>query len=256
MKRILTALILIPTIAWTVVGAPEWLFILVLGAVGVLAYYEYQGIVAAHDVLPAGPLGYAAGLTVMMVPFAQFPAVLVAMIAMWLGMQAQDLRGALARGGAFILGVYYIFGSWRCAIELRSISPFWLMFALVLAWAGDTAGLYVGRTFGRNKLTPRISPGKTVEGSVGSAFGSLAIAAVFWKWVLPATPLWAVLTLALIGNVAGQIGDLCESALKRGAGMKDSGNMLPGHGGWLDRIDASLFAVPAVLFAGRLLRVL
>jgi phosphatidate cytidylyltransferase len=256
MKRILTSLVLIPAIGWTVIAAPEWAFILVLGAVGVLAFLEYSNLVAAHDVSPPGPLGYAAGLTVMVVPAAQFPAVLSAMLALWLGMQELDLRRALARAGAFLLGVYYIFGSWRCAIELRAVSPFWLLFALVVVWAGDIAALYIGRAWGKRRLSPRVSPAKTWEGTLGSVLGSLAVALGFWKWALPpGTPLWSVVALAVIGNAAGQVGDLAESALKRGANFKDSGTMLPGHGGWLDRIDASLFSVPAVLFAGRLLRI-
>jgi phosphatidate cytidylyltransferase len=120
------------------------------------------------------------------------------------------------------------------------------MFALLLSWAGDTAALYIGKAFGRRKLAPRVSPAKTWEGAAGSLVGGVLAGSVYAHFLLTAAPLSMVLLLASAGNIAGQFGDLCKSAWKRGAGVKDSGTMLPGHGGWLDRIDASLFAVPVV----------
>ena len=122
----------------------------------------------------------------------------------------------------------------------------WLMFALLLSWAGDTAALYIGRAFGRHKLAPRLSPAKSWEGAAGSVAAGVLAGGVYSYYLLPGVPLRWVLALAAAGNVAGQVGDLCESALKRGAGVKDSGTLLPGHGGWLDRIDSSLFSVPVV----------
>ncbi len=140
----------------------------------------------------------------------------------------------------------YIFGAWRCAIGLREINPHWLMIALLVSWAGDTAALYVGRAFGRHKFAPRVSPGKTWEGCLGSVAGGTLAAAIYAHYLIAAAPIAAVLGLAAAANIAGQVGDLCESALKRGAGVKDSGSSLPGHGGWLDRIDSTLFSVPVV----------
>jgi phosphatidate cytidylyltransferase len=152
-----------------------------------------------------------------------------------------------------LLGVVYIFGAWRCALALRLINPHWLMIALLVSWAGDTAALYVGRSIGRHKLAPRVSPSKTWEGSIGSVIGGVLAAGIYAHYLIPSAPLWAVLGVAAAGNIAGQLGDLCESAFKRGAGVKDSGTTLPGHGGWLDRIDSSLFSIPVVY---ALLRVL
>jgi phosphatidate cytidylyltransferase len=117
---------------------------------------------------------------------------------------------------------------------------------LLLSWAGDTAALYIGKAFGRRKLAPRVSPAKTWEGAAGSLAGGVLAGGVYAHFFLTAAPLSMVLLLGVAGNISGQIGDLCKSAWKRGAGVKDSGTMLPGHGGWLDRIDASLFAVPVV----------
>jgi len=120
---------------------------------------------------------------------------------------------------------------------LRLINPHWLMIGLLVSWAGDTAALYVGRAFGRHKLAPRVSPSKTWEGSVGSVAGGVLATAIYAHYLIPTVAPWAVLAVGAAGNIAGQVGDLCESAFKRGAGVKDSGTTLPGHGGWLDRID-------------------
>jgi phosphatidate cytidylyltransferase len=150
----------------------------------------------------------------------------------------------LPAAAAFLLGVVYIFGAWRSAMGLREINPHWLMIALLVSWAGDTAALYVGRACGRHKLAPRVSPQKTWEGFAGSVVGGTAAAWAYAHYLIPSAPWWGVLALGAGANIAGQLGDLCESAFKRGAGVKDSGTTLPGHGGWLDRIDSSLFSVP------------
>src|SRR5580698_8682130 len=169
-----------------------------------------------------------------------------ALAAMMLALRVRELASALPSAAVFLLGVIYIFGAWRCAIGLREINPHWLMIALLVSWAGDTAAFYVGRAFGRHKLAPRVSPGKTWEGFFGSVAGGTLAAGVYAHYLIPSAPMAAVLALAAAANIAGQIGDLCESALKRGAGVKDSGTSLPGHGGWLDRIDSTLFSVPVV----------
>ncbi len=143
-------------------------------------------------------------------------------------------------------GVIYIGGAWVCAFYLRAINPHWLLFAFLLCWAGDTAALYIGKNFGRHKLAPKISPGKTWEGAIASVVGGVLGGWIYAHFLIPAAPLVWVLTIASVGNVAGQIGDLVESAYKRWGGVKDSGTSLPGHGGWLDRIDSSLVSIPMV----------
>jgi phosphatidate cytidylyltransferase len=160
------------------------------------------------------------------------------------------LREAAQIGGnrpvPAIGSLIYIGGAWLCAFELRGVNPHWLLFAFLLCWAGDTAAFYVGKNFGRHKLAPKISPGKTWEGSVGSVLGGVLVGAIYAHYFIPSAALSAVLMIAAIGNIAGQIGDLLESAYKRWGGVKDSGSSLPGHGGWLDRIDSSLLSVPVV----------
>jgi len=246
MKRIVTALVLIPLIVWLVLFAPARAFLVALAAIGLIAFHEFSEIVKENGIPAPGWPGMIAGLAMMLLPQPQIAMVLIAFFAMLLALRLSDLAKSLPAAAAFMLGVVYIFGAWRCAIELRAIDPNWLMFALLLSWAGDTAALYVGKALGRHALAPRVSPSKTWEGAAGSVAGGLIAGLLYAHYRIPSAPAVLVLVLAGVGNIAGQIGDLCESAMKRGAGVKDSGNTLPGHGGWLDRIDSSLFSVPVV----------
>jgi len=124
------------------------------------------------------------------------------------------------RGRRHCSAVVYIFGAWRAALALREMNPHWLMIALLVSWAGDTAALYIGRAFGRHKLAPRVSPSKTWEGAIGSVAGGVLAAAVYAHFLIPSASPWAVFAVAAAGNIAGQVGDLCESAFKRGAGRE------------------------------------
>jgi phosphatidate cytidylyltransferase len=126
------------------------------------------------------------------------------------------------------------------------IGPRLLLFACGITWAGDTVAYFVGRGIGKHLLAPRLSPKKTWEGSVGGMVGSLAVAYAFSYWIK--IPLGHLLAMGAIGNVAGQMGDLLESAYKRSAGVKDSGGLLPGHGGILDRIDALILCIPVIWY--------
>jgi phosphatidate cytidylyltransferase len=173
---------------------------------------------------------------------------LVAILAMSLALRAQDLARSLPDAAALLLGVVYVFGSLRSAVELRAINVYWLFFGLSLNWAGDIAALYVGKLIGRHKLAPHVSPAKSWEGAIASTVASVIYGAIYFSFLMKKTPLAGALALTVVANIAGQLGDLCESALKRGAGVKDSGTLLPGHGGWLDRVDSSLFALPVVYF--------
>lgn len=248
MRRVLTALVLIPAVSWVIFLAPYPVFWAVVILFAVLCYREYSGLVAAHR-LPTLPVaGYAAGL-LMLAELQRNTAwlpVLVALAGMVLAMRVENLRDALATGAAFTLGVFYIFGAWSAALNLRQASAHWLFFAIALNWVGDISAFYVGRALGRHKLAPRVSPAKSWEGAAASLAASLLFGIFYLGWALPDLPLWQRALVAAAGNVAGQVGDLAESALKRGAGVKDSGTMLPGHGGWLDRLDSSLFSMPVV----------
>jgi phosphatidate cytidylyltransferase len=142
----------------------------------------------------------------------------------------------------------------------RSWAGTWLvMYPLVVTWVGDTAAMFGGRTFGGSKLAPVVSPGKTRSGAVAGVLGSLLVAVPFAFWVFPsvgvAAPLGALLLIAALLSIIGQVGDLAESLFKRQAGVKDSSHLIPGHGGVLDRFDSLYFVVPAAAALYRLLGV-
>lgn len=249
MKRVVTALVLIPFFLYIVLWAPTWAFLVTVSAVAVLCFREYAHLVALHGIAKPNVFGYVAGLLVLLLPGKDGAFfVLVAILAMSLSLRAREMTQVLPDAAALLLGVVYVFGSLRCGVELRAMNVYWLFFALSLNWVGDIVALYVGRAFGRHKLAPEVSPGKSWEGSIGSTLASVIYGAFYFHWLLASVPLAPALALTVVANVAGQFGDLGESALKRGAGVKDSGTLLPGHGGWLDRVDSSLFALPVVYF--------
>jgi phosphatidate cytidylyltransferase len=124
----------------------------------------------------------------------------------------------------------------------------WILFTLVVVYFGDTTAFYVGRAWGKRKLAPKISPSKTVEGGLGAIGGSIAGALFFRFFFFPQLHTSHALALAVGVGVVGQLGDLFESLLKRSAQVKDSGTLIPGHGGLLDRIDSVLFASPLVYY--------
>jgi len=246
MKRVATALVLVPVVAWLVLFGPIWAFLAAMAIIGLTAFQEFDQLAAENHIARPGWPGMVAGLALMLAPQPQIVMVLVALLGLLLSVRVRDLSQSMASAAAFTLGVVYIFGAWRCAIDLRAVDPNWLMFALLLGWVGDTAALYIGRAFGSHKLAPRLSPAKTWEGSIASLVFGAGAGTFYLLWRMPMEPWGIVLGIAAAGNIAGQFGDLCESAMKRGAGVKDSGTSLPGHGGWLDRIDFTLFSVPVV----------
>jgi phosphatidate cytidylyltransferase len=248
MKRVLTAALLIPFILYVVFLAPWWLLFGVTALVALICYSEYCGIARAYGVEKLGPVGYAAGLVVLL-PIRQQDGYLVftflALVMLLLGLRTTDLARSLPQSALLLFGIVYIFGAWKFALLLHAESPHWLAYALALNWIGDACAYYVGKYFGRHALAPRISPKKTWEGAVASLAGSVIFGVVYLSRALSVSALDAGLLSAAV-SVAGQAGDLAESALKRGAGVKDSSSLLPGHGGLLDRVDSTLFALPVV----------
>lgn len=249
MKRVVTALIFAPAAVALVLWAPEWPFRAVVVLVALLSYREYSELVEKHGIARLGPVGYAAGLLVLLAPGRRgwLAVTLLGVLALTLGIWQRPLTSALPRASALLLGVAYVFGAWRCGIELRACDRWWLLFALAVNWVGDTAAYYVGRSLGRRKLAPEVSPAKTWEGAVASTLAALLFGLAYVRILMPSIPAWHALAAAAAGNLAGQLGDLAESALKRGAGVKDSGWLFPGHGGCLDRTDGVLFTMPVLL---------
>lgn len=170
----------------------------------------------------------------------------VAALTLW---TKRPVVEALPAAGISASGLLLVAFPLSFAIRLHgrgSEGPKFLLFALVITWAGDTAAYFAGRALGKRPLAPVLSPKKTWEGTIASLLGALLVAVVFSRWMF--VPVAHLLAMAAVGNVAGQVGDLLESAYKRSAGVKDSGALLPGHGGVLDRIDALILAIPVVWY--------
>ncbi|MGH9484575.1 MAG: phosphatidate cytidylyltransferase [Terriglobales bacterium] len=261
MTRVWTAVALvIPTLA-IVVWAPAWLFTVLLAAVAVLGVHEFFGFARSRGFAPFQWIGFIATVVfVVLVSFAGsagvWAAVLVALVlALGIralcqpsGMERHVVNASTALFGALYLGVLLgLLGG----IRNEAAGVIWLVFLLVVVWVGDTAALYAGRAWGRHRMAPRVSPKKSWEGAAASFLVALLLGAGFGAWTNVAVSNWPILAMALLGgaiNVAAQVGDLVESLFKRGAQVKDSGTLLPGHGGVLDRVDALLFAAPVLWF--------
>ena len=173
MKRVLTALALIPIVGWVVLWANSWIFLAVLVTVACLCYREYNDIAAGYGFGAPGVVGYGAGLLVLVwwdVPWLALVGITIVVLVMV--MREEDLAHALPRAALLLTGIVYVFGCWKCARPLRELNPHWLMYGLMLNWVGDIGAYYVGRPFGKHKLAPRVSPKKSWEGSIASVFTS------------------------------------------------------------------------------------
>ncbi|HET9280434.1 MAG TPA: phosphatidate cytidylyltransferase [Candidatus Angelobacter sp.] len=308
MKRVLTAVALIPVVLLLVFKAPLWLYALVIAAIIVITLREYLDIAKAAGVKPFRCLSYVAAL--LPIGFLLYVIVAAAflgharhywfyspenaLMTTWRNLALlapvifgiplvfrKDLSGGLSSSAVSAFGVFYIGASLSTLVVLRSVASqaILVIFVLFSVWAGDIAAYYIGKNFGRHKLAPIVSPNKSWEGAIASVVASVGMAFLVLhyrhdlnEWFSPSgsfrfdfgtsyIPIGTikpvhVIALGVLTNIAAQFGDLFESALKRGAGVKDSGTLLPGHGGMLDRIDALLFAVPVVWYYANLTRFL
>ena len=247
MKRLVTALALVLVAAYLIGWAPPLLFLAASLLMSVLCYWEYSDLVAKHDIPRPGIFGFLAGLVILFLPQFTLPGVSILVVCAFItSLRHDNLRDVLPQVACAFLGAFYAFAPWRFAIDLRSTSVHLLFFALALNWVGDSAAYYVGREFGKHKLAPVVSPGKSWEGAIASVLGAVLFGVFYLGRFVPQIAWWQVALIAVVASAAGQLGDLAESAMKRGAGVKDSGHLLPGHGGMLDRVDSSLFALPVV----------
>src|SRR5712692_10650719 len=278
-KRVATAAVLIPFVVGLILRGSTAIVALAVGLVTLLALFEYfaLGEAIGHRAyrfwtatcalvviflqwrmasVPAYQL--AGGLTAFQMTEefgGGMPSLDVAFFLFVLGIAVLTLwtRRPLVEGlpaaGISASGLLLVALPLSYAIRVHGSGtqgPLVLLFAMVIIWVGDTAGYFVGRSIGKHALAPHLSPKKTWEGTVASFLGSLIVAVVFARFMT--VPLVHLLAMAAVGNVAGQVGDLLESAYKRSAGIKDSGSILPGHGGVLDRIDALILAIPVVWY--------
>jgi phosphatidate cytidylyltransferase len=260
-KRILVGALLIPAVAALVLLAPWWLFLLGLLPFVLLALWEYLELASRLGATPArlpvyllalGILGVTAGWPTHLLPVLLAAGLALFLLALARPQMTAEVFWAAAAG---VFGLFYIAMPFALALELRTRpSGAWaLMYGLILISVADTAAYFGGRLLGRHKLAPTISPGKTIEGTVISLVATVAVSFfLFRAWFPGFEPAHGFL-LGIILNCVAQLGDLAESALKRGAGVKDSSALLPGHGGMLDRIDSLLFALPALWYYWSLL---
>ncbi len=269
MKRILTGAVLIALVAALIFSDIPWLITVFSALVALLAASEFRDLAAKAGAGFPLPWTVAALLlffaTSALRPFDLLAAVslLTLVLFLWSSFRS-PLPRVLHETGAGLLMLLYI--AYPLSLVPRILAAeegtALLLFLFLCVWCGDIAALYIGRNFGRRKLAPALSPNKTWEGSVASVLGSVLFGLSLiglGDWLTArgssftrlhtAEPLWYFLLLAILLNVAAQLGDLAESALKRGVGVKDSGTLLPGHGGVLDRIDALLLAAPVLWFA-------
>ena len=259
MRRILTAIVLIPAVvALVLFGTPSLLVAAVL-AIALTALWEFFRLAEAAGFQSLRVPGYlfAAALSFLplvtespevgIVAVSMFSLMLMMIIAMSPRLELSRVVGSIAVSflGPMYVALPLVMLVW---VWLNYDGPYRVLFALVVIWSGDTAAFFVGRSLGRHKCSPRISPNKTLEGVAASLAASLLVAVAAGLWFAGTDFWWEPLPLAAALNVAGQFGDLAESALKRNAGVKDSSQLIPGHGGVLDRIDALLFAAPVLWY--------
>ena len=278
-KRVATAVVLIPFVVGIVLWGSTAILALAVGLVTMLALFEYF---ALGDAIGHRAYRFWTATCALLLIFVQWLVAegavyrlsgdLIAYRKVWwfpdaaagieetfflfvLGIAAltlftrRPLVEALPSAGISSSGLVLVAFPLSYTVRLHGSGtqgPLLLLFAMVIIWVGDTAAYFVGRSIGRYKLAPHLSPHKTWEGTAASIVGSLIVAVVFARFMT--VPLPHMLGMAAVGNVAGQVGDLLESAYKRSAGIKDSGSILPGHGGVLDRIDALILAIPVVWY--------
>jgi phosphatidate cytidylyltransferase len=264
-QREITAAVLIPAVLAVLVFAPTWAFSLLVGAAACVALFEFYALLAAagwtvprvagillfaallasaHFAAPAALLGVTAATLLLLPTLVMFASPAEALLLP-------------SSAGAVFSTLYVALGA-ASMIFLRARGWPFVLFLFAVVWVGDSAAYYVGRRWGRKKLAPVVSPKKTWEGFYGQLAGGAAIGALGATLFASGSALWeAVGTGALLGiliSVVAVVGDLVESTFKRSVAIKDSGGLLPGHGGLLDRLDSLLYASPVLLLALTLLR--
>ncbi len=286
MKRVATAVVLIPIVLLIVLRAPLPVLAAVAGVVALIGTRElldlsthygvqpfrlptYIFVILLFAAVPFVAVQTTVAATGMMIYAVGFAAVIAPFLFLAIGMKRQELRTALPAAATSVTAFTYAALPLGMVVQIRGVpkGAFLLLYLLAIVWIGDIAAFYTGRLVGRHKLAPRISPGKTWEGAIGSfiaaiiagwllfgnavaishAFAQVGLIQTVQGYFAPEIPAaWTVLALSAAVNIAAQLGDLVESLMKRGAGVKDSGTLLPGHGGMLDRIDALLLAAPVL----------
>jgi phosphatidate cytidylyltransferase len=289
LKRIATAVVLIPIVLTLVLRAPVTVLAVVAAIVALLTIHEFLKLTESYGVQPmAWPTHLFTGLfflTLAVSAGSQTPLVSTGKFLVMLGfaaaiapfifltraMRGEDLRTGYPAAAASVFAFTYLALPMAMLVQIRqqAAGAIYLLFLLLVVWAGDIFAYFVGRSIGRHLMSPRISPKKTWEGAAASLIASVGVGWLVFShaeqissvllrsgsitrsggmYGLETPDMREVVLLTIVLNVAAQLGDLVESLIKRGAGVKDSGSILPGHGGMFDRIDALLFAAPVLWF--------
>ena len=268
MKRVLTAIILAPLVLALVFFGPIWLLTAATALVAMLAAWEFLALTEHRGAKPPRVVVVVA-IAALFAGNYQWPDEtltlfgLLAIVLLVYCTFSSPVDRALGDATVSVFALFYLGLTLLPLPLLRAAGngPSLLAFLFLTVWAGDTVAMYFGRMFGKRKMAPNLSPNKTWAGAIGSVAGAVAVAGILlalsttlaqWNSVKLSYAderWWYWLILAVVVNVAAQVGDLAESALKRSAGVKDSGTLLPGHGGILDRIDALLLAAPVLWYA-------
>jgi phosphatidate cytidylyltransferase len=287
LKRIATAAVLIPIVLALILRAPVPVLAVFAAVVALLTIHEFLKLTESYGVQPMRLPTYIFSAlfflllavnpgnekpllsTAIFILTAGFAAALAPFIFLSIGMRRVDLRTGYPAAAAAVFAFTYIALPMGMLVQIRQqwAGAFYLLYLLLVVWAGDIFAYFVGKSIGRHLMSPRISPKKTWEGAVASLVASVGvgwlmfghaegISSTLLSWGLITrrdglfgleTPaMGPVILLTVVLNIAAQLGDLVESLIKRGADVKDSGALLPGHGGMLDRIDALLFAAPVL----------
>jgi phosphatidate cytidylyltransferase len=266
MKRVLTTVVAVPILIYVLWYAPPYYFIGAVVIATLLGVREFNliaeqvGCRVDHLITWLGSLLVLAGFFVGKPEYTVGILALVLALALMVYLARREPLGvSLASTSATLASVVYVAVFMGYLISVRLIdggatplSAKLLSFFFLVVWAGDTGAFCVGRTLGKHKLAPVISPKKTIEGTIGGFGGNLLAALVSKYWFFPELKLSHAIGLSLIMGAVGQIGDLCESMFKRGAHIKDTASIIPGHGGMLDRLDSLLFNAPILYYYYRL----
>ncbi|MBN1828371.1 MAG: phosphatidate cytidylyltransferase [Deltaproteobacteria bacterium] len=254
-KRWITAIIALPLLVVLITFGSLTVLSAVVALISLIGLYEYHAMLLPGETRPAL---IEALLAAPIITFAAalgglplMTAVLVFTVMALFILFMQRLRKAqddLQRFFTAVFGIIYIpfFLAFLLLLRRYDQGVMWVFYVIIITFAGDVAGFYIGRTWGKRKLVPEISAGKTQEGALGSMAGAVAASVAFTMLFLREIPPIQAIFMGFLANVMGQLGDLCESSIKRLSKVKDSGFILPGHGGLMDRLDSLLFIIPFV----------
>ena len=258
-RRVYAALVFAPLFYVLVrYGTPVAFFALVT-AVALLALVEFYRLYFVNQRVPIVAMALGLSLSGLLLASFQWPDLISERVVLLLGLMAvlmyrlgsrRSLSQSLIDSAVLIFGILYISLTLGHLLLTRAQEggQFLIFFVVLVTWASDTGAYYVGRTLGRHRLAPMVSPNKTVEGLIGGLVLAVLLALAARAWFLPSFTVADCLATGVLLSLAGSLGDLAESVLKRSAGVKDSGTILPGHGGMLDRLDSLLFTAPVFYY--------